>query len=239
MNIGLFVQARMGSTRLPGKVMLPVLGKPLLSYLIERLKKVTLVNSFTILTTELKEDDVIEAFCKEEAVNYYRGPSQNVLERFYNARNDFDAIVRITGDCPLIDPKIIDEVIKVYKDSAVSYVSNALERTYPRGMDVEIFSKEALEKAYHKAYTVSEKEHVTLYIYCHPEEFKLKNVALSQNLSSYRLTVDTKEDFELISKVLEKLYPIKPDFDLDDIINFLKKNPELLKINAHIEQKPV
>jgi spore coat polysaccharide biosynthesis protein SpsF len=238
----IYVQARMGSTRLPGKVLHPVLGKPLLSYLLERLKRVQNAQKIVVATTSNAEDDAIETLCKKEGVYSFRGNEENVLHRFWSCaeQDKPEAIVRITGDCPLIDPAIIDKIIEEYTSNKdwVDYVSNTLTRSYPRGMDCEIFSYKALQKAYEAETTASEKEHVTLYMYLHPELFKLKDIEYKQDLSHLRLTVDTKEDFELIRLILENLYPKHPMFSLQDIIDVLDQHPSWKKINSSIEQKP-
>jgi spore coat polysaccharide biosynthesis protein SpsF len=243
MKVEIYVQARMRSTRLPGKVMKTILGKPLLGYLIERLKQVKEADAFAILTTTHPDDDVIESYCQQEGILCYRGPEKDVLTRYYQVAQERkpDAIVRITSDCPLIDPDIVDQVIQIYRKDYPheDYVSNSLERTYPRGLDTEIFSFQALEEAFKKAIKEEEREHVTLYIYQHPEQFRLKNVSNSTFLSEYRWTVDTSEDFTLIRLILENLYPIHPSFRLKDVLCLLQKNPEWNKINAHIQQKQI
>lgn len=241
MRIEIFVQARMGSTRLPGKVLKPVLGKPLLFYLAERLDRVKCADAYVILTSTKSEDDPIAAFCENRGIAYYRGPENDVLARFHQAAAARcpDAIVRITGDCPFIDPEIVDEVISAYKNEYPQwdYVSNTLQRTFPRGLDTEIFSFATLDKTFHQATDPSEREHVSLYMYRHPELFRLKNVACPFNLSQHRWTVDTIEDFQLIQLLLEELYPQNPHFLLKDILEALKQHPEWNEINAHVEQK--
>jgi spore coat polysaccharide biosynthesis protein SpsF len=243
MKVEIFIQARMGSTRLPGKVLKPVLDKPLLFYLTERLARVKEADSFVILTSTKHEDDVIVAFCEKNEIPYFRGPEEDVLARYYHAAlaRHPDAIVRITADCPLIDPKSVDDVISTYKNEYPKwdYVSNSLQRTFPRGLDTELFSFDALEFAAKNAIDPSEREHVTMYMYNHPERFRLKNVASPINLSQHRWTVDTIEDFELIKLLIQELYPNKPYFQLQDILEVLKQHPEWQKINAHIEQKPM
>ncbi len=238
-KVEIYVQARMGSTRLPGKVVKEVLGRPLLSYLLERLKRVSLAQTIYVLTTQSSEDDVIIKECRDEKVPVFRGSSEDVLSRYYllACERKPDAIVRITADCPLIDPAIIDSVIKAFLEEKVDYASNTIHYTYPRGMDVEVFSFKALERAYKEAMQASEKEHVTLYMYRHPELFQVKNVAGLKKYSSLRLTVDTQEDFELIKRLLEELYPKKPSFTLEDIIATLKEHPEWQQLNAHIQQR--
>jgi spore coat polysaccharide biosynthesis protein SpsF len=243
MHTAIFVQARMGSTRLPGKVMMSVLNKPLLAFLVERLQQVKEADQLVILTTTLKADDVIADFCRKNSIACFRGSEEDVLSRYFHAALEShpDTIVRITSDCPLIDPEIIDCVIKTYKDNypQYDYVSNSLERTYPRGMDTEVFSFEALQHAYQKAEKPSEREHVTLYLYKHPETFKLKNVSYPANLSHHRWTVDTPEDFKLIQLILNNLYPVHPHFKMQDILNVLAQHPDWSSINSHIQQKSV
>lgn len=241
MRIEIYVQARMGSTRLPGKVMKKVMGKPLLEFLIERLKQVRGADGFAILTSTHPADTEIVDFCQAKGVLCYRGPEEDVLTRYHRVATQRapDAIVRITADCPLIDPDIIDQVIQMFRDGypAYDYISTGIERTFPRGLDVEIMSLEALDQAFHRANDPSEREHVTLYIYRHPELFKLKNFSSETPLAHHRWTVDTPEDFELIKLILENLYPIESEFRLRHIVTLLESHPEWSQINAHIRQK--
>lgn len=234
-------QARMTSTRLPGKVLKEVMGKPLLEYQIERLKKVKQADDLVIATTINESDQPIIELCKKLNINYYRGSEEDVLSRYYEAAKQYqaDVIVRVTSDCPLIDPAVVDEVINNFRKSTgkYDYVSNTLERTYPRGMDTEVFSIEALKEAYDKAVLTPEREHVTLYIYSHPEKFRLFSVKYKKDESSHRWTVDTEEDFILIKAILEELYPQKPDFTMEDCLELMVKRPELIKINQHVQQK--
>jgi spore coat polysaccharide biosynthesis protein SpsF len=241
MRVEIYVQARMGSTRLPGKVMMKVLGKPLLGYLLERLAQVRKADAVVVLTTTTPADDAIVDFCVRSRVPCYRGPEEDVLARYrYVAeKRKPDAIVRITADCPLIDPDEVDRVIATYLEfyPSYDYVSNCFERSYPRGLDTEIFSFDALEQAFVEGKSRFEKEHVTPFIYQHPERFILKNVTSPEPLGHHRWTVDTPEDFALIQTILERLYPVYPDFRTKDIVNLFKKHPELMQINAHIKQK--
>lgn len=243
MKIEIYAQARMTSTRLPGKVMMPVRSKPLLYYFLERLKRVRGASAVVVLTTTQPTDDVIVESCRIQRVPYFRGPEEDVLARYYQAALERkpDAIVRVTSDCPLIDPAVVDRVIDTYRVHypQFDYVANALQRTYPRGMEVEIFSFKALEQAYQEASTPGEREHVTPYLYRHPERFRLHNVASPLDLSRYRWTVDTIEDFYLIQQILEALYPTHPNFTLEDLDQLLQKHPEWSAINAHIQQKPL
>lgn len=241
MSTEIFLQARMGSTRLPGKVLKQVLDKPLLAYQIERLKRVQGADAVVVLTSNLPLDDPIVELCKKLSISHYRGDAENVLKRFYDAaqQRQTETVVRICGDCPLIDPEIVDEAIKTFKSQQpqVAYVSNCLKRTYPRGQDVEVFSSNALKTAYEFAKSKTEQEHVTPYIYQHKDQFRLYNIVSAIDYSSQRWTVDTIEDFYLIKLILEALYPQNPTFTMDDVLNLLKKHPDWLLLNAEIKQK--
>lgn len=243
MKVGVIVQARMGSTRLPGKIFLEVLRRPLLSYLVERLKRLKGKPPVILATTTKGQDDMIISFAAGQEVLSFRGSEDNVLERFYFTAkaNALDVIVRVTSDCPLIDPAVIDNVIETFVQSKppCDYVSNTLERTFPRGMDVEVFSFKALEKAYLSSRDSGELEHVTPFIYRHPEIFSLKNVASPKNYAEYRWTVDTAEDFSLIEKLITALYPKKPEFTYADLVEQMELHPEWALINKNVEQKKI
>lgn len=241
MHVEAFIQVRMGSTRLPGKVLKKVLEKPLLDFLIERLSQSKEIDDIVILTSQQSADDVIVSFCQERGIPFFRGSEEDVLDRYYQAalQRKPDAVVRITADCPLIDPEIVDQVVQVFKKKypEVDYVSNTLESTFPRGLDIEIFSFIALQKAAQCAIRPEEREHVTVYIYRHPEMFHLKNIAHVPILNFHRWTVDTIEDFDLIRLILENLYPSHPQFRLNDVLQLLVQHPKWSELNAHIEQK--
>lgn len=234
-------QARMSSSRLPGKVLKQVLNKSLLEYQIERLKKVKLADEIVVATTELAVDDPIINLCKKLAVKFFRGSENDVLSRYHAAAVEHEAklIVRITSDCPLIDPQVIDDVIQAYVSvyPKYDYISNCQERTFPRGMDVEIFSFLALNEAYLEADKIFDREHVTLFIHKQPQRYKIGQVKFNQNLSENRWTVDTHEDYELIKKIIEYLYPLNPNFSMIDVLDLLSKNPQWRLINSHVEQK--
>jgi spore coat polysaccharide biosynthesis protein SpsF len=237
------IQARMGSTRLPGKVMKKVAGKSLLEQQLMRVGRCKMLDAVVVATTEKNEDDLIDQECQRLGIDVYRGSEDDVLSRYYYAALEYraDVIVRLTADCPVIDPVIIDRVIGYYHEHYpdYDYVSNTLLRTYPRGMDTEVFSFQALEKAFHQSTDASSREHVTKYIYEHPSEFHLLNVKHYDDLSRFRWTVDTPEDFELISKIIESLVPTKPDYTMKDILELFELHPEWFNINAHVEQKKV
>jgi len=242
LHVAIIVQTRIGSSRLPGKVMMSVLGRPLLSFLIERLQQCRSAQSIIVATTINPLDHTIVSFCEDQKVSFFIGSEENVLERYYLAARAYgaDVIVRVTADCPLIDPAIVDRAIDTFLSAIprYDYVSNVVNRTEARGMDVEVFSMSCLERVYKLATRPAEIEHVTLHILQHPEKFSIGSMTAERDSSRYRLTVDTIEDFRLIKLILEELYSEKPNFTLDDIVTLLQHNPEWVKINAHIEQKP-
>lgn len=223
----------MGSSRLPGKVLKDIAGRPMLSYQMERLRRVKRAERIVVATTDQPADDAVERFCQKEKIACVRGSEHDVLARYHLAIERFpaDVVVRITADCPLIDPAIVDEAIAAYEPD---YVSNMLETTYPYGMAVEVFSAQALREAHREAKDPAEREHVTPFIYRHPERYRLKSLTMAPNLSHHRWTVDTPEDFELVSRLLKTL---KPHFTLQDVLAVLDKHPDWCAINAHVEQK--
>jgi spore coat polysaccharide biosynthesis protein SpsF len=234
------IQARMGSTRLPGKVLKKVRNKSLLEYQLERVKKATLLHDIVIATTINKRDEEIVNFCKARSIPYYRGSEEDVLTRYYEAARmcNADVIVRLTSDCPLVDPSIIDRnVAEFLSDPSLDYVSNTIERTYPRGMDIEVFSISTLERLRREATSPSEREHVTSFLTRNPNMFQIKQVKQSNDDSQYRLTVDTQEDFFVIKNVIENLYMNSPMFSTEEVVNYLKKMPDIVKINQDIKQK--
>lgn len=233
MSTAIVVQARMGSTRLPGKVLQDIAGRPMLSYQMERLRRVKRAERIVVATTDQPADDAVERFCQKEKIACVRGSEHDVLARYHLAIERFpaDVVVRITADCPLIDPAIVDEAIAAYEPD---YVSNMLETTYPYGMAVEVFSAQALREAHREAKDPAEREHVTPFIYRHPERYRLRSLTMAPNLSHHRWTVDTPEDFELVSRLLKTL---KPHFTLQDVLAVLDEHPDWCAINAHVEQK--
>ena len=244
MKTALIVQARMASTRLPGKIMKEVLGKTLLEYQLERLLRVKQADQVIIATTDHGEEQPIVDLCQRMGVPYFRGSEEDVLARYYGAATQYhaDVVVRITSDCPLIDPAVVDEVIGFYlaHKEDYDYVSNTFpELTYPRGMDTEIMSYKVLKEAYEQAKDQAEREHVTIFIKRRPERYRIKNLPYDEDYSHYRWTVDTPEDFALIKKMITALYPVNPHFTLEDCLALIEEKPEWAKINAHIKQKPV
>lgn len=241
MKTVVIVQARMTSTRLPGKVLKTVLGKPLLRYFIERLQRAALVDQIVIATTINANDEPIVNLCRELSVAFTRGSDEDVLSRYYDAAIVTGAalVVRITSDCPLIDPAVVDEAIGHFKanNHRFDYVSNSLAETFPRGMDVEVFPARLLWEAQFEARLKLEREHVTPFFYTHPERYRIGHISAPQNLSHHRWTVDTPEDLELIKRLIETLYPLKPDFNMADILETLAAHPDWPLINANVRQK--
>jgi spore coat polysaccharide biosynthesis protein SpsF len=240
MSCVIMVQARMTSTRLPGKVLMPVLGKPLLAYEIERLKQCQLADNLMVATTVNATDDPIAALCETLSVPVFRGSESDVLSRYYGAAQQVNAqtVVRVTADCPLIDPAVIDRVIQHFQtaNEPLDYASNTLTRTFPRGLDTEVFSGAALAIAHREATEAAQREHVTPFFYQQPNRFKLASIEAPENLSQHRWTVDTPEDFELIRRILETLYPQNQHFTTRDVLEVLAKNSDWAELNAHIEQ---
>lgn len=241
MKIAVIMQARMGSTRLNGKVMKVLEGKTILAHDIERLRLSKEIDEIIVATTTNKSDDIIELESIVNGVKVFRGSENDVLSRYYHAakENNLDIIIRITSDCPLIDPYILDEMIRFFNKNSYDYISNQsaviTERTFPRGLDTEIFTFNKLEEAYNNAKKEYQREHVTPYIYENTQNrYHYKS---EKNYSKYRWTLDTIEDWNLISKIYDNLYKGKHDFFLEDIVKLMEDKPELEKINNMVEQK--
>ena len=239
MKTVLIVQARMTSTRLPGKVLLPLAGEPMLMRLVQRLRRVQRADGMVIATTTNPTDNPIATLCAQLDVPCHRGSEHDVLSRYADAArlHGADVVVRITSDCPLIDPALIDQVIEVYEEGDSDYVSNMLPPTWPYGMAVEVFSAAALAQAHAEASQSAEREHVTPFIYWHPERYRLRNLASPVDLSHHRWTVDTPEDYELVRRLFETLIPAHPEFTQADVLAVLDAHPDWLRINQHIQQK--
>jgi len=243
MRIVATIEARMTSTRLPRKIIRPILGRPILELLIERLSRSELIDTIVVATTSNPTDDVVEELTRKLDVSCYRGSEEDVLDRVMRAAQAFkaDLIVEITGDCPLVDPGVVDQLIGIYLSGGYDYVSNTLRETYPNGLDAQVFSLKTLEEVAVLTQDPVDHEHVSIYIYEHPERFSLFNLEsnLPEKYHGARLTVDTIEDFEVIRRIYEELYPVNPAFSLDDVITLLDRKPELLEINREIRQKEV
>jgi len=215
------LQARMSSTRLPGKVLMPLAGRPMISRQIERLARCTKLTRLVVATSRDPTDDPLHAHLTAEGVDVFRGELQDVLTRYLDCAHHFGLsgdIVRLTADCPLIDPVVVDEAIGLRARSGADYVSNGRDRTYPRGLDVEVFPLSALEQAGRRAVDDYDHEHVTPYLYNNPGSFtRCDLIQTGRNDSRLRWTVDTPEDYAFVARVYDALYPTRPDFTSEDI----------------------
>lgn len=238
--IAAVIQARMRSTRLPGKVLLPLAGTPVLCHVVERTRHARNIDKIIVATSTEPSDDAIVQVCEERGYSFFRGSHDDVLERYFGAAGAYhvDTVVRLTCDNPLIDPDIVDEVIDAFQKEKCDYMSNVLpgERTYPRGLDVEIFSFEALRKAQESAREAYEREHVTPYIHENKTgEFHIGKMVEAKALYArpqYRFALDYPEDYELISGLYERFYAPGNIVSVQDVIAFLDQHPELAAINA-------
>ena len=239
MSVNAIIQARCGSTRFPNKVFALIDGKPLLWHVVNRLKYATKIDDIIVATTVSEKDDKIEEWCKENNVYCFRGSEENVLNRYYSASEAFpsDYVVRITADDPFKEPKVIDAVITKLIEEGYDHVTNNLPPSFPEGLDCEAFKKSALDRSEKEAETAFEREHVTQYIYHHPEIFKIGNVSNGENLSYLRWTVDKDVDFEMVKAVYAHRNPAnKGVLLMVEILDILKANPEIEKINSEVER---
>lgn len=234
-------QARMSSTRLPGKVLREVQGKPLLLHHAERARRVRTLDAFMVATTVNPADDRVAATAAAAGFPVFRGSEDDVLSRFIQAAEHYraDIVVRLNADCPLIDPAVVDHMVQAFLDRwpDIDYASNRLVHTYPRGLDAEITTLAALREADAEAEIPEDREHVTYFIWHRPDRYRLLNVPSERDLKGHRWTVDTPEDFELVRRILDDLYPRKPEFTLQDCLDVLAEHPDWPSINAHVEQR--
>jgi len=239
-RVNAIVEARMGSTRLPGKTLLDIAGKPAIQVLIERLQIAKRIDTIILATTTNREDDAIEKFCREHNIVCFRGSSEDVLDRVYRAAKEYntDIVIEVTGDCPLLDPWLIDDCIDLFLKSDYDYLSNFIEQSYPPGIDVQIFTFAILEQMHREAKEQKFREHVTLYILKNPTLFRMHNVFAPPELyyPNWHLELDEHADYELIKAICENLYDKNPAFTTRDIVNLLKKHPEWLKINKEVQR---
>jgi spore coat polysaccharide biosynthesis protein SpsF len=240
-NITAIVQARMESSRLPGKVLMDICGSTMLELVVRRTQQSKLIDKVIVATTTSIADNVIIAECGRLNVPFFRGDEQDVLKRYYRTALAYgmDAVVRITSDCPLVDPRLTDKVIEAHLNSSADYTCNGVEWGFPRGLDTEIFNFKTLQKAYYEAQKDYEREHVTPYIYLHSDIFKLKSVQATGKLMrpDLRFTVDTEEDLKLMKEIYKRFYADGQVFYSEDVIDLLDRHPELVAINAHVVQK--
>jgi len=230
-RVALIVQARMGSTRLPGKILMPLKGKPMLGWQLERLKRAKELDQIILATTDTKGDDAVAALGETCGVTVFRGDEDDVLDRYYRAAKEAgaDIIVRVTGDCPLTDPAVVDEVVRHFRSANVDYTKHP--ENYPEGLDTEVFSFDALERVWREAKLPSEREHVTPFIRNHPELFRVDAPWTSGDISrpTYHWSVDTANDFKFIEAICEHMDT--DTFSMRDVIALLERHPEFLEIN--------
>jgi spore coat polysaccharide biosynthesis protein SpsF len=223
------LQARFSSTRLPGKVLKPLLGRPMLARQLERIGRAASIDRIVVATSTEASDDPIAGLCSEIGVGCYRGSLDDVLDRMYQAAAAVGSatVMRLTGDCPLADPAVLDDLNAYFLQGGYDYASNTIEPTFPDGLDAEVMRLECLEAAWREAVLPSEREHMTPFIYNHPERFRLGSFKREPDLSGLRWTVDEPSDFEFVSRIYEALYDGNPAFATSDVLRLLRDQPEL------------
>ena len=237
-KVDAIIQARLSSTRLPGKMLMKISGKTLLEHVIERIKSSKYIDKIIVATTTNKNDDQICKLLDNLEIPYFRGSEDDVLERYYKTAKYFNCkyIARITPDDPFKDPEVIDKVIEILFNGNLDFAYNNHPTTFPEGLDTEIFSFNALEKAKKESKDLFEREHVTQYFYRHPELFKQQNMKNNVDLSYLRWTVDTIDDFRMAKEVYRKLYKNKPIFLMNDILKLIEKYPYIAKMNVNVKR---
>src|SRR6266545_4737169 len=240
MNIVAIVQARMGSSRLPNKVLMDLGAATVLDRVLNRLRHCHLIGNVVVATTTEPKDNVIVEHCESGGTGVFRGSEEDVLDRYYRAamHASADVIVRITSDCPLIDPEVSDATIQEFLDQRADYASNVLERTYPRGLDTEVMTWKALERAWREAQKSYQREHVTPFIYENPGMFKLQGIKNPLNYSNHRWTLDTPEYLRLLRAIYAH-FGGRDDFGWHEVLRIVEADPSLAEINRHINQKVV
>lgn len=238
MKVVAIIQARMGSSRLPGKVLRDLQGQSMLARVVNRVRRARSVDEVLVATTDCSADDLIVQECRRCSVPVFRGNEDDVLDRYFRAAQwtNADVIVRITSDCPLIDPEITDKTVRAFLEKRPDYASNVMVRTYPRGLDTEVMTAPALERAWREADQPYQRAHVTPYIYEHPGEFKLLQVSGAVDYNSQRWTVDTSEDLEFVREVYGRLGD-DGEFLWEDVLALLEREPQLLELNRFVQQK--
>lgn len=234
------IQARMGSTRLPGKVLLPLGPETVLASVVHRVRRAKLLESVVVATTQESRDDATIAECQRLGVNFFRGSETDVLDRYHRcARHEqAGAVVRITSDCPLIDPDVVDATIRVFLEERADYASNVWPRRFPRGLDTEVFTMAALERASRDASEPHQREHVTPYFYEHPEIFRISSFTADADYSKHRWTLDTPEDLELVRAIYCFFNPGE-SFGWREVLALVERHPELGNLNSQVVQKSV
>ena len=237
-KVDAIIQARLSSTRLPGKILKKVVNKTLLEHIIERIKYSKYIDNIIVATTKNKIDNQICQLLNKIGISYYRGSEEDVLERYYQTAIKFgcEYISRVTADNPFVDPKVTDQVIKMFMKEKLDFAYNDKPPTYPEGINAEIFTFKALQKAQKESMDSFEREHVTQYFYRHPELFKQQNMKNNVDLSYLRWTVDTLDDFRMAQEVYRKLYNDKPIFLMNDILKLIEKYPSIAKMNENVKR---
>ncbi|MBI4309497.1 MAG: glycosyltransferase family protein [Candidatus Omnitrophica bacterium] len=237
-KIGITIEARMSATRLPGKVLKPLHGKPMLARMIERLKRVKSADIIVLATTDQPQDQPVADLAMDMGIGHYQGSSQDVLDRVLKAakKYDIDLIVETCGDCPVIDPGTIDRQIQAFLGSDVDYVGCHLTKTLPFGLDAKLFTTKTLEEVANTTNDPPDRENVSLYIYEHPQQYKLLNIEAKGRYRrpDLRLVVDYPEDFNLIENIYKELYDQNPCFDYGDILDLFERRPDLVEINRNV-----
>jgi spore coat polysaccharide biosynthesis protein SpsF len=231
------IQARMGSSRLPKKVLMDIEGTPSLKFMINRVESSKLIDKIIVATTNEKKDNEIVKFCIDNDILFYRGSENDVLDRYYQAAKEYEAktIIRLTSDCPLIDPDLIDETINLFIQKKVDYASNAVPpetKKYPDGSDVEVFSFKALERAWTESKDLKDREHVTFYFWKRGKDFTTAMLGNEYDWGKYRITVDYKEDIDLVREIVKKLNDQNMFGSTKEIIEIIESDEELFKINS-------
>jgi len=235
MRVVAIIQARMGSTRLPGKVLMDIGGQTMLARVVWRARKAKLLDEVVVATTNKSPDAAIVSECTKLGVPFFRGDEKDVLDRYYQAALAYKAegVVRITSDCPLIDPEIIDDVVRTFLKAKPDYVSNTL---YPRGLDIEVMTMASLERAWRESSKSFHRVHVTPYIYQDPDLFRVLSIKADEDYTGYRWTVDTMEDLTLVRTIYQRLHN-QDTFGWHDVLKVLTQEPKLMDLNRHVCQK--
>jgi spore coat polysaccharide biosynthesis protein SpsF len=222
------VQARMSSTRYPGKVLAPLAGQPMILRQLERIQRAKTLDAIVVATSTDASDEELAQLVKASGFDVLRGDLNDVLARFIKVIDQYqpETVVRLTADCPLISPKVIDQVVARFNQGDCDYASNTMTPTYPDGLDVEVVKASVLQEVYETSTDKAEREHVTLGVYRNPDKYRIANFAGEVDLSYLRWTVDTPEDYAFVSEIYDELYPKNPNFDIDDVISYLQDHPE-------------
>ena len=233
------LQARVSSTRLPGKVLKPILGRAMILRQVDRLARSVCIHQLVLATSDQPSDDPLAELCRVEGIPCHRGSLDDVLDRFHQAAlaaGPPDHVVRLTGDCPLTDPTVVDQVIRTHLEQGNDYTSNTLEPTFPDGLDVEVVRFRCLVEAWREARLRSEREHVTPFIYARPDRYRLGSVVAETDRSHLRWTVDDPVDFQLVSRIYEALWEENPAFGTSDVLALLGRRPDLAELNSALER---